>query len=83
VGLLEHSAESIQMLAHQTGRHADLKRANRRINENRDRPALSQLPADTIERIRAANQYDQQLYELAREIFQARWHSFCPACARP
>jgi hypothetical protein len=75
VGLLERYNDSMQMLAYQTGRILG-GTYGKHVNINRSKPSTDSLSAETIEAVRQANQLDQELYDLAVEIFETRWRNF-------
>jgi hypothetical protein len=78
VGLVERFDESMELLAREFG-----WRSSRCVVVNRteSRPALAEIPAETIELIAAANALDMALYERAQESFADRIRSAAPVGA--
>jgi len=66
-GLMERFTDSLRCIQAAFG-WADVSPPERR-NANKDRPALDQIPPDTLKAIRDVNRYDIELYEFALDLF--------------
>jgi hypothetical protein len=68
VGIMERFDDSLRCLSAAFGWHDVAPRVRR--NANRHRPALSDVPNETLDAIRRINRYDAELYEFASALFE-------------
>jgi hypothetical protein len=80
VGLTERLDASLLLFRRRLGWTRPPFYVSRKVNV--DRPAVEDLPDDTVEAVRAHNRLDLALYRFAREQFEAAWAAEAPTLER-